>query len=229
MSIDTYAKLQSAVAWYANRDDLFAAITTFSPAAIDSAVQIAIAAAEVTVDADIASRGGIKYAETVSNALTATANVETVAMPAGFKSAKAFMITSSPPYQILTPKNSPELFALYPDIVPGKPAAYSIVGQSTAYLRPIPDTTYNLRLIYNSSLVSVALSNTNTSNWLLANNFIVYLGAAMVELCIMLENDQRLQFWKGYYDQKVSDMMGDDRMTRWTAVDATPRPIGSIV
>ncbi len=229
MSIDSYSKLQSAVAWYSNRDDIFAAITNFSPAAIDSAIQIAIASAEVGIDADIASRGGIKYAETVNNSLSTTGAVEFVALPAGFKSVKSFMLTTTP-FRVLTPKTPNDLFGLYPNrSLTGYPEAFAIVGSSTAYFGPVPDGSYTLRLIYNASLVSVALSSTNASNWLLANNFMLYIDRAMYELCIMMENDERLQFWKGKYDQDMDDFMGDDRMTRWTAVDATPRPIGSIV
>lgn len=226
MSLSTYAQLQSTISWYANRDDLFSAITNFSPASIDSAVQQAIALAETSVDRDINARGGIKYAETVINTLTTTANTETITLPTGYRSATAFMLTTDP-YQVLSLKNAKDLFALYTSAtVTGKPEAFAIVGTNTAYLRPVPDGTYSTRLIYKAALA--ALSDTNTSNWLLANAPQVYIGASMVELCIMLENDDRLQFWKGYYDQKMNDFMGDDRQTRWAAVDATPRPYGAI-
>lgn len=226
MAIDSYAKLQSAVSWYANRDDLFAAITNFSPASIDSAVQQAIALGEITADFDINSRGGIKYAETVNNALVTVSQTETVTLPTDFRSVVAFMLTSDP-FQILTQKNPKDLFGTYTSAtVYGKPEAFAIVSTATAYLRYVPDGIYTMRLIYRAKLA--ALSSTNTSNWLLANAPHVYIAAAMVELCIMLENTDKLQFWKGYYDQKMNDFMGDDRQTRWTAVDATPRPYGAI-
>ncbi len=227
MAIDSYDKLQSTVSWFANRDDLFSAITNFSPAAIDSPVQIAIAFAETSVDLDINSRGGIKYAETLTNSLVTVAGQEYITLPADFRSASAFMLTSNP-FQVLGVKSSKDLFSLYTSsTVTGAPEAYAMVGANTAYLRPVPDGIYTTRLIYKAKLA--ALSSSITSNWLLANAPQVYVGAAMVELCIMLENDDRLQFWKGYYDQKMDDFMGDDRQTRWTAVDATPRPVGNII
>ena len=227
MAIDSYLKLQSAVSFYANRDDLFAAITNFSPAAIDSAVQIAISFAETSVDRDINSRGGIKYAETLTNTLVTAGGIETVTLPTDFRSASAFMLTSNP-FQVLGVKSSLDLISLYTSsTITGAPEAYAIVGTNTAYLRPVPDGIYTMRLIYKAKLAP--LSSTNTSNWLLVNAPDVYVAATMIELCIMMENDDRLQFWKGYYDQKLDDLMGDDRQTRWTAVDATPRPVGNII
>lgn len=226
MAIDTYAKLQSAVSWYANRDDLFAAITNFSPASIDSGIQIAIALAETSVDRDINSRGGIKYAETVANNLVTAANSETITLPADFRNASAFMLTTDP-FRVLKVRSAVDLFGLYTSAtITGPPEAYAVVGTNTAYLRPVPDSVYSTRLIYRAALA--ALSDANPSNWLLANAPHIYIGASMVELAIMLKNDDRLQFWKGYYDQKMNDFMGDDRQTRWAAVDATPRPLGAI-
>ena len=226
MAIDTYAKLQSAVSWYGNRDDLFSAITNFSPAAIDSGVQICIALAETSVDRDINSRGGIKYAETVTNALVTVATTETMALPADFRSASSFMLTTDP-YNVLVPMTPNQLFATYTSAtVTGKPTAYAVTGTATAYLRPVPDSAYTTRLIYKAALAG--LSNANPSNWLLANAPQVYVAAAMVELAVMLENDSALVKWKGYYDQKLDDLMGDDRMTRWTGVNPTPQPYGYI-
>lgn len=43
-----------------------------------------------------------------------------------------------------------------------------------------------------------------------------------MELSILLENDERIQFWKGYYDQKMNDLMGDDRNVRWAGVPTKP-------
>ena len=49
----------------------------------------------------------------------------------------------------------------------------------------------------------------------------VYEGAALVEICMQLESD-RLQFWEGFYKQKLNDLMGDDRMTRYAGTPAKP-------
>ncbi len=214
------------LAWYINRDDLTTAITNFSPASIDSAIDMVIALGEQTADRDINARGGIKYAETVTNSLVTAANTETITLPTDFRSASVFMLTTDP-FQVLVSLNAKDLFATYTSsTVTGKPEAFAVVGTNTAYLRYVPDGIYTTRLIYKAALTP--LSATNTSNWLLANGLQVLLGACMLELCMLLENEERLQFWKGYYDQKMNDFMGDDRMTRWTAVDARPNIYGAI-
>lgn len=219
MAIDTYDKLQAAVADTVNRDDLSADVTTFSPAQIDGAVKRSIAFAEATIRRDIASRGGNKNMETVSNSLTTTAGQETVSLPSDFGSARVFALTGST-YTVLEFVDANTLFSQYPSTTTGQPEKYTLVGSNTAYLRPVPDTAYTLRLIYSAALPS--LSSSQTTNWLLTNHPDIYIGAAMLELCIYLENDDRLQFWKGYYDQKMNDLMGDDRETRWAATPAKP-------
>ena len=226
MTISTYTQLQSAVSWYANRDDLFPAITNFSPAAIDSGVQICIAMAETSVDRDINSRGGIKYSETVTNALTMTGGSETLTLPTDYRSVTSFMVTANP-FKVLKFLTPNQLFGTYTSsTVTGIPEACAVVGTNTLYLRPVPDSSYPTRLIYKAALTP--LSTSNPTNWLLTNAPQVYLGAAMVELAVMLENDGALVKWKGYYDQKMDDFMGDDRQTRWTGVNPTPQPFGAI-
>lgn len=225
-SFASYSQLQSTISWYANRDDLFAAITNFSPASIDSGIQIAITLAEAMVDRDINSRGGIKYSDTVINSLVLTAATETVTLPTDFRSVTSFMLTTDP-FRVLIPMSPNQLFSTYTSAtVTGFPVAYSVIGTNTAYLRPLPDSSYQVRLIYKAALA--ALSAANTSNWLLVNAPQVYLSASMMQLAMMLENDTALVKWKGYYDQALDDLMGDDRQTRWTGVNPTPQPYGYI-
>jgi len=219
MAVDSYAKLQSHIADTINRDDLSDSVTAFSPASLDSTIVRMIAQAEERVEHDIIARGGISYMETVDNSLTATAGTETVALPSDFKLIRTFAITSNP-YVVL--QNYPDINSLFTDYASttnGQPVAYSVVGTSTAYLRLIPDATYNLRLVYYAALSK--LSDSNTSNWLLTNALGVYVAATMVELCMYLESN-RLQFWEGLYKQKLNDLMNDDRMVRYNGTPTKP-------
>lgn len=219
MAIDSYDKLQAHIADRINRDDLSAAVTAFSPAALDSEIQRAIELAEERVSHDILSRGGIKYMETVKDDTDTGGGVETVSLPTDFSGLRSLAITTNP-LVILTAYPDPNaLFKAFPGQDTGQPRAYSIVGNRTAYLRPIPDAAYDLRIIYYATLP--ALSASNTSNWLLENAVGVYEGAALVEICMQLESD-RLQFWEGFYKQKLNDLMGDDRMTRYAGTPAKP-------
>jgi hypothetical protein len=219
MAIDTYAKLQAAIADTVNRDDLSADVSAYSPATIDGMVKRSIAYATATIQRDLISRGGHKNMETVINSLTTSSGVETVTLPTDFLGARTFYLSTNP-LVMLEFVDPTTLFNQYPSSATGRPEKYTIIGTNTAYLRPIPDGTYTTRLIYSASIP--VLSDVQTTNWLLTGHPDIYIAAAMLELCIYLENDERLQFWKGYYDQKMNDLMGDDRNTRWSAVPTKP-------
>lgn len=219
MPIDTYNKLQAAVADTVNRDDLSADVTSFSPAQIDGAIKRAIAYAEKAIQRDIVARGGTKHMETVTNALTTTAGQEILALPTDFLGARVVAITGNPT-RVLEFVDPNTLFSQYPSTATGAPEKYSIVGAATAYVRPVPDRAYPLRLIYTAAVP--ALSSEQTYNWLLLNAPDLYIGAVMLELCIYLENDDRLQFWKTYYDERLNALLGDDRNSRWSAVPVKP-------
>ncbi len=219
MPIDNYNKLQAAIADTVNRDDLSADVTAFSPAQIDGAIKRAISYAEKAIQRDLVARGGIKYMETVKNTLTTTAGQETLALPADFLGVRVLAVTAEPT-RVLEFVDPNTLFMQYPSSAKGTPEKYTLVGTSTAYMRPIPDGAYPLRLIYTAALP--ALSSEQTSNWLLLNAPDLYIGAAMLELCIYLENDDRLQFWKMYYDERLNALLGDDKNARWSAVPVKP-------
>ncbi len=219
MSIDSYAKLQSAIADTVNRDDLAADVTAFSPAQIDGAIKRSIEYATHALTRNIISRGGIKHMETVSNALVTGVGSETLTLPTDFAGVRAFYLNNSG-IVILEFVDPTTLWTQYPSSTTGQPQKYTIIGTNTAYLRPIPDTTYTTRLVYYAKIP--ALSDSNTSNWVLVNAPDVYIGQSMVELCLYLENDDRLQFWKGYTDERLNDLMGDDRNVRWAAVPSKP-------
>lgn len=77
-----------------------------------------------------------------------------------------------------------------------------------------------MRLVYSQTLD--VLEDDADANWLLTGHPDIYIAAAMMELCIYLENDERLQVWKAYYDVKMAHLMGDDRNVRWSAVPTKP-------
>ena len=219
MATDTYVKLQAAIASELNRTDLASSVTAFSPATLDTDIVRLIEKAENRIERDLNARGGHKAMETVTNSLTTTGSQETLTLPTDFLSARVFALTSSP-YVILEFVDPNSLFTQYPSTTSGQPEKYTIIGTNTAYLRPIPDGVYTTRLIYTAKLPR--LSSTQTTNWLLTSHVDIYISATMVEACLFLENDERTQYWQGSYDQRMNDLMGDDRMTRWAAVPSKP-------
>lgn len=216
MAVDTYDKLQSALADQINRDDLSVDVTAYSPATIDSAIKRFIARAENMIERDLNSRGGHKSMETVTTSLSTTGGTQTLTLPTDFLSSRTFALSLAGSTKVLTFLDTTSLFNLYPSTVSGEPEAFTIVGTNTAYLRPVPDGVYSTLLIYTAKLPR--LSSTQTTNWLLTNHEDIYIHACMIHSGLYLENDERLVLMKGAYDQSINDLMGDDRMTRWNAV-----------
>lgn len=219
MATDTYLALRAEIADTVNRDDLSADVPVFEGTTIDGMIKRAVAAATATMQADLVTRGGTKAMETVDNTLTTTAGQEYMDFPNDFGGARAFLITSNP-LQVLEFVDPTTLWTQYPSAVTGKPEKYTLIGNRRAYLRPVPDSAYTTRLVYTEALE--ALSDDADTNWMLTLRPDIYVAAAMIELCIRLANDDRLQFWKGYYDQKMNDLLGDDRNVRWAAVPTKP-------
>lgn len=219
MAIDTYLKLRADVADTINRDDLSADVTAFEGTTIDSQIKRAVTASTASIQADLTARGGTKTMETVDNSLTTTSGQEYMDFPTDFGGARAFMITTDP-LQVLEFVDPTTLWTQFPNASPGKPQKYTIIGTRRAYLRPIPDSNYTTRLVFTEALTP--LSADTDTNWLLTSRPDIYVQRSMMQLCIFLENDDRLQFWKGLYDQNMNDMLGDDRNVRWAAVPTKP-------
>lgn len=220
MAIGTYLALRAAVANTVNRDDLSADVTAFEGTTVEGLIKQAIGFATARIQRDLVSRGGHKSMETVDSSLTTTGGTEYMDFPTDFAGVRSFMLTTDP-LRVLEFTDPTTLWSQYPNSASGPPEKYTIVGARRAYLRPIPDGTYASRLVYNAKLT--ALSADTDYNWVLTDHPDIYVSAAMQELCLALENDDRLQFWKGDYDQRMNDLMGDDRNVRWAAVPARPQ------
>ena len=216
MSIENYNDLQAHLADTINRTDLSDAVTTFSPTSLDSQIVRAISLAEQRIQNDLMSKGGIGHMETVDDTVNTVGGTETITMPTGILALRTMAITTNP-YQVLQGYGDiNSLFNTFPGLANSKPQAYAIVGTNTAFLRPIPDAAYDLRIIFYKALDK--LSASTTSNWLLENGVGVYVGASMVELCMYVQDYNATQIWESYYDAKLADLMRDDRVTRFGVV-----------
>ena len=219
MAIDTYIKLRAAIADTANRDDLSAEVPVFEGTTIEGMIKRAVANATATIQRDLAARGGHKNMEIMDATLTTTAGVEYIDFPADFAGARSFMLTGDP-LRVLEFVDPTTLWIQYAAAATGRPEKFTIVGARRAYLRPVPDSSYTTRLVYAQALP--ALEADADTNWVLTAHPDIYVGAAMMELCLYLENDTRLMVWKAYYDLKLTQLMGEDRNARWAAMPQKP-------
>lgn len=210
--IDSRAKLKSRLAYISNRDDLFDAVE-FPPAVIDGELDTAIDNATLTISRDLARRGGTGLQEAIDTSITTTNGVETVTFPSDLAGIKHFAITANPE-RVMIGTTMDGLIAEFPTPVTGTPVKYAQVAVTTAFLRPIPDSTYTTRLIYFQKL---AMLTDTTTNPIFDAYPDIYEAAAMVEISLFVEDEQATTRWRVVYDQKMNDMTAQDRSSAWAA------------
>ena len=198
MALDTFAGLKATIADYLNRDDLTSVIPSF------------ITIAEAKFNRKLRTRQMIKRAE---------GQIETsfFAYPADWLQAKEFQLNTNPivRLQFVTEAQGDELKAQrYLNI--GQPVYYTITGSQLEFI-PTPDTTYSAELTYYAKIP--ALSDSNTSNWLLAYAPDLYLYGALMEAAPYLKDDERLPVWSQMYINSLGDIEVADQRA---SVSSTP-------
>lgn len=198
MALDTFAGLKATIADYLNRDDLTAIIPSF------------ITIAEAKFNRKLRIRQMIKRAN---------GQIETAffAYPSDWLQAKEFQLNTNPivRLQFVTEAYGDELKAnRYVSI--GQPAYYTITGTQLEFI-PAPDSTYSAELTYYAKIP--ALSDANTSNWLLAYAPDLYLYGALLEAAPYLKDDERLAVWSQMYINSLGDIEVADQRA---SVSSTP-------
>lgn len=207
MAIDTYAKLQSEILDTLNRTDLVADVSEYTPGTIEGAVIRAISKAERRIVRRLKTR----EFET-STSFSTVAGTETISIPADYVMTKTLILTNSPNV-VLIQKDLTTLINDYPSTAAGIPTAYALFGTS-AYLRPVPDTARAAKLFYYAS--PAPLSASNTSNTLLTKYPDLLLYGALIEVTAHVEDDDRIQLWKGAFDEAIKDITEDNTLNRWS-------------
>jgi hypothetical protein len=198
MALDTFSGLKTTIADYLNRDDLTSIIPSF------------ITLAEAKFNRKLRTRQMIKRA-------TATIDTQYFAFPSDWLQAKEFILNTNPItyMEYVTDKQANELRQ---DLIigVGKPTYYTIVGTQIEVIAT-PDTGYTGELTYYGKIP--ALSDSNTSNWLLSYAPDLYLYGALLEASPYLKDDERLAVWGQMYVSSISDIeIADQR----ASVSSTP-------
>jgi hypothetical protein len=198
MDLSTYSGLQDAIADYLNRDDLTTSIPSF------------ISLAEAKFNRKLRARQMIKRAN-------ATIDTQYFAYPADWLEAKEFILLTNPiTYMQFVTESQANDLKTTTIVSAGKPRYYTIIGTQIEVLAT-PDTSYAGQLTYYAKIPS--LSNTNTSNWLLAYAPDLYLYGALLESAPYLKDDERLAVWGQLYNDSKADIeLADER----ASVSSTP-------
>jgi hypothetical protein len=198
MALDTYSGLKTTIADYLNRDDLTSAIPSF------------ITLAEAKFNRKLRVRQMVKRA-------TATLDTQYFAFPSDFLQAKEFQLNTNPiTYLQYVTQNQGDYGSANNYVAAGKPQYYSIIGTQIEVI-PTPDTGYTGELTYYGKIT--ALSDTNTSNWLLAYAPDLYLYGSLLEATPYLKDDERLAVWSSLYTNSIGDIEVADQRA---SVSSTP-------
>lgn len=189
MSIANYSDLKTAVASWLNRGDLTAIVPDL------------ITLAEARLTADIKSRQ-----MDAKTTLATVVGVNTVALPADLQEIKRLQPagTNLPPMEYMAPDAFSSTSA---NNASGQPLYYTIIG-SDIEIAPVPDAVYSISLTYRKKIP--ALSDSNTTNWLLTAWPNAYLYAALISAQPFIMNDERLPMFQALYREAVDGINGLD-------------------
>jgi len=182
MAITTYAELQTAIADFLNRDDLTSVVTTF----------ISLAEAQFQRD--------IRHWEMEKRQL-ASPTEQYLTKPSDWVETIRLHVTGSgtSPVNLISRDEMADRRAKGEDVA-GVPCYYTHSG-NTFELYPTPSEATEMELLYFSKIP--ALSDSNTSNWLLEASPDIYLYGALIHTAGYLHEDQRIQAWASLYSAAV--------------------------
>ena len=202
MAITTFSELKTAVANWLDRSDLDDRIPEF------------IALAEARHRRDFK----IRRMETRVTANT-IADTEYYTLPDNFTAMRNIQLNTDPktPLEYLTPE---QMDRVRWGSTTGKPKAYSIIG-NTFQLRPIPDSVYEIEMLYYKYFTG--LSDSNTTNDMLTYHPDAYLYAVLLEAEPYLQNDKRVQLWVGAYELAKKGIIDSNERDRHSGVAPTTR------
>lgn len=146
---------------------------------------------------------------------------EFISLPTDFQTMRSVRlngVTGKPRLEFMS-KSQIDDYRSSTDNVSGQPAYFAIVGEEME-LAPTPNEDYSLEMVYRRTIP--ALSNSNTTNWLLDLAPDAYLYGALMEASAFMVEDERVPLWstalKAVVDQ--INVLGERR-----AYDAAPSTI----
>ena len=182
MPITTYAELKTNIAEFLNRDDVAAISSTFISLAED--------------DLNLQLRHWRQEKRS-----TAEIDTQYSAIPADMLEVIRFYITSGDTRPLELISQSEMLDRKFRNLnTSGQPAYYALTaGELEVY--PVPDGTYTSELYYYSRIP--ALSDSNTTNWVLDYYSSAYLYGSLIHSAPYLKDDARIQVWAALYQSAI--------------------------
>ena len=192
MALSTYSELKTSIANFLNRSDLTTEIQ-------DDFIKL--------TEADFNSK--LRVRKMIAQS-TLTIDSETEALPTGFLQVRDFYILSGStkyPLRYMTPSQMDQVKGTS---VTGIPQAYTILGDTFRFT-PKPDSTYTGYINYYKKFD--ALSDTNTTNFILTDHPAIYLYGSLFHAANFLGgiNPQQVQSWTQMYATAMERLELNDR------------------
>lgn len=207
MAISSYSELQASISDWLNRTDLASATKNF------------IALAEAQFQRSVRHR----YMVTRSQA---TIDSEYSSTPADWLQTVSLILETNPVTQMEFLTNEALNGLKAGSSATGRPNRYTHVGTEIQVF-PAPDNTatgYTGELVYYARIP--ALSDSNTSNWLLDYSPDIYLYGALMQSAPYLQNDERITIWSSLYLKAIDDLeISNQRTAGQTSVKMRAAPL----
>ena len=196
MAISTFSELKSSIADYLDRSDLTAIIPDF------------IRLAETQMNRVVRDRRMLQRS-------TAEVDSQFSQLPSDFLEMLNLQVNGSS-IKGLEFRSPSALDAERPFLSQyGEPVFFSIVGETLEVLPNPNGAVYDLELLYYQSIP--ALSDSQTTNWVLTNHPDLYLFGALKQSAPYLKNDERLPIWNSLFAQALEELrIQDDRSQTYT-------------
>ena len=192
MALATYSDLKTSIANWLNRSDLTTEIANDFI---------------VLAEKDFNSKLRVRKMNTSTSI---TIDSETESMPSDFLQVRDFFITSGETKYALKYITPAQMDQIRGSSTSGMPSAYTILGDNFRFA-PIPSSAYTGTLNYYAKFA--ALSDSNTSNYILASHPAIYLYGSLYHAANFLGgiDPQRLQQWQSMYTTAMERLERNDR------------------
>lgn len=203
MALDTYSGLKASVAAWLHRTDLTSVIPDF------------VTLAEAGFATGLPSVGVDPLrVERMVTVLSFTVDAEFEAVPSDFSGPISMTVTDDEnrlvPVDNITP-DSMDVMRATRDHHDGQPEAFCVYNRQLRF-SPVPNKAYTVTLTYWTGIP--ALSDSNTSNWVLANYPNVYLFGSLLQAAPYLDDDARIGTWQTRYAEAIAGLVTAERLNR---------------
>lgn len=180
MAIGTYSELLTAGANWLARSDLTDRLPEF------------IALAEAKFNRELRCNQMETRSYTTVN--TSATEPEFIALPGDFQTMRRVRLSgvTGKPRLVAVTQHQANVLRTSLDNEAGQPIYYTIMGDEME-LVPTPSEAYEIEMVYRANIP--ALSDSNTTNWLLTLAPDAYLYGMLLESAPYIKDDNRIQVW----------------------------------